>query len=252
MAEPYNRQTFKDYVFRRLGYPVLQINVSEEQAQDRIDDALDYFRDFHYFGTEKFYYVHTLTQEEIDNKEIQLPPNIASVVGVMDMAIGGSTSNFMSDKYQFLRSEFFGLATSVNYSLIPYYVAMTRIADLEFLLSMTPSVNYDEGSGTVSLVGFNESLFTVGNKIIFETLAYVTPGNNSPKIWNDRWLKRYATALMKRQWAENLKLYSNIPLVGGITLDAQSMFQEAQEELQLLEDQLKNMGLLTSVLDQVG
>lgn len=250
MSEPLNRAQFKAYIFRRLGYPVIQVNVEDEQAEDRIDDALAFFSDYHPLGSEKTLYVHTLTEDDVATKSITLPENIMAVTGLVPpTAFVGN--NFMSDRYQFLRQEFFNITQNVSTSLIPYYAAMTRISDIDFLFNMSPSFRFNKHKNKIEIIGGDTNrIFIVGQKIIFETQAIIDSKTYSD-IWKDRWLKKYATALMKRQWAENLKLYSGVPLLGGITLDANSMYQEAIEELNILEDKLITSGS-APVLDEIG
>lgn len=249
MAEPTNRAEFKAYIFRRLGYPVIQVNVEDEQAEDRIDDALAFFSDYHPLGSEKTLYVHTITADDVATKTITLPENIMAITGLVPpTAFVGN--NFMSDRYQFLRQEFFNITQNVSSSLIPYYAAMTRISDIDFLFNVHPSYRFNKHKNKIEIIGDTSSIFTVGNKLILETQA-VIDAKIYADIWKDRWLKKYATALMKRQWAENLKLYSGVPLLGGITLDANSMYQESIEELTTLEDKLITSGS-APVLDEIG
>src|SRR5690349_20083157 len=153
MAEPTNRQEFKAYIFRRLGYPVIQVNVSDEQADDRIDDALAFYGDYYPLGSERSLYVHTITQEDIDNKAITIPDNITSISGMLPQDTYGGYGNFMSDRYQFLRNEFFGFIHNISYSIIPYFVAMTRISDLEFLFTIQPSFRFNLHKKQVELIG---------------------------------------------------------------------------------------------------
>jgi hypothetical protein len=250
MAEPRSKAEFKAYIFRRLGWPVIQVNVENEQAMDRIDDALAFYRDYHYLGSEKSLYIHTITQEDIDTGKIHLPETIMTVSNILP-PVGYFDSSWMSDRYQYLRDEFYNMNHNVSYTLIPYYVAMTRLADINFLFNTTPSIRFSKITNTVEIYGAaGQQIMVLGNKIIFETEAFLDP-NQYASIWQDRWLKRYATALMKRQWAENLKLYSNIPLLNGVTLDAQTMYSEAIDEIDKLEEKLISTGNFP-VLDEIA
>lgn len=247
--EPFNRQTFKEYIFRRLGYPVIQINVDDEQAEDRIDDALAFYQDYYPLGSERSLYVHEVTEEDVQNGYLTIPENITSVMGFLPAT--SFAGNFMSDHFQLLRTEYMRLDRNVSYSLIPYYVAMTRLADIEFLFgSNSISFNFNKYKRRVEIQGSNNNLLKVGNKIVMEVQAYIDP-NQYSDVWKDRWLKQYATALMKRQWAENLKLFSGVQLIGGVTLDAQTMYQEANDEINTLQEKLIQSGMLFP-LDQIA
>lgn len=251
MAEPTNIEEFKAYIFRRLGWPVIQVNVDDEQATDRIMDALAFYQDYHYLGSEKSYYIHTVTAQDVINGYITLPETVLSVYNILPSSVNSLYGgNWMTHEWQYMRDEFFRLDSDVGSSLIPYYVAMMRIADLDFLFGYTPSFTFNKHKNRIYLSGDLKNWLVEGNKLAFETQAVVNPQEYSD-IWKDRWLKKYATALMKRQWAENLKLYSNVPLLNGITLDAQTMFQEAVEELTNMEEKLITSGNFP-VLDQIG
>jgi hypothetical protein len=238
MAEPTSRAEFKAYIFRRLGYPVLQINVADEQVEDRIDDALDFYQDYHYLGSEKSIYIHTVTADEVANKKITLPETIMTVSNVLPQGFSvGNSNNFMSDRWQFLANEFWALNYGISYSTIPYYVAMVRMAELDWLFNMSPSITFNKHKNEIVFTGDTSTFLVEGYKIALDTQSIIDP-NVYADVWKDRWLKRYATALVKKQWAENLKLFSGAPLVGGMTLDWATLYQEAVDEIQTLEEKV--------------
>lgn len=246
MAEPQTREQFKEYIMRRLGAPVQQINVDEDQVEDRIDDALAFFKDYHYLGSEKSYYVHTITQENITTKTIELPPSVIAVTAVLPAGAGGG-NNFMSDQYQLSRDTYSQL-NSLSSSMIPYHVAMTRLAEIDFWFSMTPSINFNKHKNLVTFNNTNS--FSVGDKFVMEVQSVVDPAVYK-KIWSDRWLKNYATALVKRQWGENLKPFAGVQLLGGINLDGASIYGEADSEISNLEEKMISSNSY-AVLDEIG
>jgi len=246
MAEPLNRSQFKEYILRRLGAPVQQINVDDDQVEDRIDDALAFYQDYHHLGSQRSVYTHALTQQDINNGYISLPNHITSVLGFLPL--GGNTSrNFMSDEYQVMRTTFNDLSSSYSYSLIPYYAALNRMADLDYWFGLTRSFTFNRNSSTVT---FSTSGLNVGDKVAFEVQAATDP-NTYNRIWSDRWLKMYATALVKKQWGENLKPFGGIQLLGGITLDGKTIYDEAVEDLRTLEEKMISMNS-SIILDEIG
>ncbi len=128
MAVPTTRKLFKDYCLRRLGYPVIDINVDDGQVDDRIDDALAYYRDFHFDGTEHIYLSYKITQTDVDNKFITLPDNINYVIRIFDIGRASSVSNLFNVRYQIHLNDLFDF-TSTTY--VPYVMGMRHIEELE-------------------------------------------------------------------------------------------------------------------------
>lgn len=246
MAVPTNRQEFKEYCLRRLGHPVIEINVDDDQIEDRIDDALRYWWDYHFDGSEKVYYKHQITQTDVDNKYIILPENIIGAVRFFNIGDALNTNNMFNIRYQIALNDLYTL-TSV--SMIPYYMAMTHIQFLEYMLVGQQPIRYNRHMNRIYLDMDWEKL-NVGSFLIVEAYEVVNP-EVFQDAWKDRWLMQYATALIKRQWGSNLKKYQGMTLPGGIQFNGQQIYNEAEQEIQQLErDMIINYSL--PVTDMIG
>lgn len=241
------RQQFKGYVLRRLGSPVIDINVDDEQVEDRIDDALAKFRDYHYDGTEHVYYPHILTATDITNKYITLPENMIGVTRVFDINDSYSATNLFNVRYQLHLNELFNV-TSV--SVQPYVAAMQHIAFLEEVFVGKKPIRYNRHMDRLYIdMSWSEDV-VAGQYIIIDGYRTIDP-ETYPDVWDDPWLKKYSTALVKRQWGENLKKFEGMQLPGGVTFNGQKIWEEAIEEINKLEDEVI-MDYSLPVTDMIG
>lgn len=241
------RQQFKGYVLRRLGSPVIDINVDDEQVEDRIDDALAKFRDYHYDGTEHVYYPHILTATDITNKYITLPENMIGVTRVFDINDSYSATNLFNVRYQLHLNELFNV-TSV--SVQPYVAAMQHIAFLEEVFVGKKPIRYNRHMDRLYIdMSWSEDV-VAGQYIIIDGYRTIDP-ETYPDVWDDPWLKKYSAALVKRQWGENLKKFEGMQLPGGVTFNGQKIWEEAIEEINKLEEEVI-MGYSLPVTDMIG
>ena len=241
------RQLFKGYVLRRLGSPVIDINVDDEQVEDRIDDALAKFRDYHYDGTEHVYYPHILTATDITNKYITLPENMIGVTRVFDINDSYSATNLFNVRYQLHLNELFNV-TSV--SVQPYVAAMQHIAFLEEVFVGKKPIRYNRHMDRLYIdMSWSEDV-VAGQYIIIDGYRTIDP-ETYPDVWDDPWLKKYSAALVKRQWGENLKKFEGMQLPGGVTFNGQKIWEEAIEEINKLEEEVI-MGYSLPVTDMIG
>ena len=241
------RQQFKGYVLRRLGSPVIDINVDDEQVEDRIDDALAKFRDYHYDGTEHVYYPHILTATDITNKYITLPENMLGVTRVFDINDSYSATNLFNVRYQLHLNELFNV-TSV--SVQPYVAAMQHIAFLEEVFVGKKPIRYNRHMDRLYIdMSWSEDV-VAGQYIIIDGYRTIDP-ETYPDVWDDPWLKKYSAALVKRQWGENLKKFEGMQLPGGVTFNGQKIWEEAIEEINKLEEEVI-MGFSLPVTDMIG
>jgi hypothetical protein len=240
MAVPASRDEFKNYCLRALGAPVLQINVQDSddfqnQIDDRIDDALNFFADFHYDGTEVQYYAYALTQTDIDNTYITLPDNFIGAVRIFKIDMGMSTNNIFSLHYQIMLNDLHQL-TSV--SMVPYYMAMQRLEFLEDMLVGEKPIRYNRLNNKLHI---DMSWDGVNPGVIIMVEAYsVIDQTTCTKLWGDRWLQKYAVALLKQQWGQNTSKYGVVQLPGGATFNGKQLHDEATIEVERLEKQLKS------------
>ena len=312
MAKPTTRALFKDYCLRRLGHPVIEINVDDDQVEDRIDDALQFFYDYHFDGCEKIYMKHQFTQEDIDRRWIYCPDPIIFVHSVLPFDDSNSSVNMFDLRYQLRLHDLYDF-TSVSY--VSYEITMQHIRTLNLLFSGTPQFRFNRHQNklfldidwardaqlgkyviiecyrkldpaTITLTGTvtgNTSSNTLtGTSTTFDQEIiendFITLGDgqevqvrkiNSPTeiviaantlsanvtntsmtksgisdVWDDRFLKQYATAKIKYQWGSNLSKFAGVQLPGGVTLDGPRIMEEAQREIDKIEEEMQSYNVL--------
>lgn len=233
----YSRQELMKYCLRALGAPVVEINVDEDQLEDRMDEAIEYFRQYHYDGIEKVYLKHRITQEDIANRYITLPDHIYGVTRVFPIASGTSTSKSIFDlQYQLRLNDLYDLTST---SIIYYTQVMSHLALLDMTLNGHPIYRFNRLRGQLHIEASWETEMAEGTYILVECYRALDP-NEATKMYNDLWLKHYTTALFKKAWATNLKKFSGMQLPGGVTIDGDKLYAEAVDEIKELEDDLMN------------
>lgn len=246
MANPSSRAEFKENCLRRLGKPVIEINVDDDQVEDRIDEALAYYWDYHFDGTEKIYYKHQVTANNIADKYITLPENIIGAVNIFDIGNALNTNNLFNIRYQIALNDLYTL-TSV--SLVPYYMALQHIRLIEEILVGRQPIRYNRHRNILH-IDMDWNKVTEGQYIIVEAYQVVDP-NTYTDVWKDRWLLQYCTAIIKRQWGNNMKKFSGMQLPGGLTFNGQQIYDESIEEINRLEAEMINSYSLP-VSDMIG
>ncbi len=247
MATPSTRTQFKDYCLRRLGWPVLQINVDDDQVEDRIDESIRYYWDYHFDGSEKTYYKYQITSDDITNRYITLPENIIGVVSVFQISDPAITSDDLFNiRYQIALND---LYTLTNVSLVPYYQVMEHIALLQELLVGRQPIRYTRHRDRLH-IDANWSVFTPGQFLIVEAYEIVDPATWSD-AWGDRWLQNYTTAKIKYQWGTNLTKFTGMNLPGGVQFNGERILTDAQAEIEKMENEMINSYSLP-VTDMIG
>lgn len=234
MATPTDRTTFRDYCMRRLGNGVINIEISQDQADDRIDDALQMYLDYHYDGTEKAYYKYKVTQDDIDNKFITLPENIIGVSGIFPLGTWTAMNSIFSFQYQYALNNIFDLTST---ELAPYFMAMQYLQMIEQVLVGQQRLRFNRNNNKC-FIDMDWSRVTTDYYLMIECYQVIDP-DEYPNVWNDRWLKEYATTLMRYQWAGNLGKFKDQTLPGGMKFNAADIFAEAVREKKRLEDELE-------------
>lgn len=237
MAKPTDRVSFGEYCLRSLGKPVININVAPEQVLDRIDEALQVYSEKHYDATEKEWVGYRVTADDIAKGYITLPSDILVVdqlVGMDDLVQNYAQDEDFGYRYQIVMGSF-----SPFRSLDPlsYYMNMTYIGLINDLINTTPTFIYTRHMNKLS-IAHNFRDFRVGN-IVAVHVHRVIDADKNPYVWTDKWLKSYATALIKRQWGLNMKKHGEVQLLGGVTVNGQQYFDEATLEIEKLEEQLE-------------
>lgn len=246
MANANSRATFIETCLRRLGKPTINIEVTDEQLDDRVDEALAYYWDYHFDGTEKMYYKHQIDANTVTNEYITLPDNIIGAVNIFDINDALNTSNMFNIRYQIALNDLYTL-TSV--SMVPYFMALQHVQLLGDLLIGKQPLRYNRHRNRIH-IDTDWNLLNVGEYLIIEAYQVVDP-DTFTDVWKDRWLNRYATALIKRQWGNNLKKYQGMPLPGGMTVNGQQIYDEAEQEIAKLEEEMI-VSYSLPVTDMVG
>lgn len=230
------RQQLIDYCLRRLGSPVININVDEMQLEDRIDDAIQFFQEYHFDGVEQLHLPHQITQQDYDNKYIAIPPAVISVTGVVPTTMsGGSNMNPFDLQYQMRLNQFNNFS---NMSIIQYDMMQSYLSLLRFEFQVNPRIQFNRHQQQLHLNLDWDREISIGDYLIIECYRVLDPVT-FPAIWDDRFLKFYATALIKRQWGSNLKKFQGVQLPGGVTLDGNAIYSEADAEAQKIEEEMQ-------------
>lgn len=236
MAYINTTQEFHNYCLRRLGMPVISINVAPEQVEERVEDALQVFREKHFDGLEKEWVGYTLVQNDIDNGFITLPIDIHIVDKIIPMSSLNNSygsDGIFSNKYQYqlkTMSPFKSLDT------LSYYLAMTNLGEVDNLINTTERFEFVKHKNKLTVYNGFDSM-SVGDVICIHVYKYIDPKTN-PSVYNDKWFKQYATAMVKQQWGSNMKKHGEVQLLGGMTVNGQQIFDEATAELEKLEQEL--------------
>jgi len=246
MATVQTRQQFADYCLRRLGAPVIEINVDPEQVSDRIDDAIQYWQDYHYDGVQKFYYIKAIQQQDIHNMYLDLTDaednannalQILGVTRIFPLSDSQASINMFDLRYQLRLNELYDF-TSASY--INYTLTMQHLRSLELLFTGEVPIRFNRHMQRLYIDwAWGASECPVGQTVIAECYANINP-DVYPQVWEDRWLKEYATQLIKRTWGENMKKFGGLQLPGGVTLNGKETYDEAVSEIQRLEQEIQD------------
>lgn len=316
MSVPKTRQEFGKYCLRSLGHPVIEINVSDEQIDDRIDEALEFYYDFHMDGTDKQYWRHQLAANNFGGRIynlkvedggtlysntdtlvfssnngvgsgavgvlttdangtivsatlsangngsgyflepsvsvdtstgsgasitpvmggfIPLPDNVIGTINIFNLVSTYSTASMFNIRYQMALND---LYTLTNVNLVPYYMARQHITLIEEILMGQTPLRYNRHHNRI-YIDTDWDLVNEGDWVVVEAYSVIDP-EKYPRVWSDKWLQAYATAAIKRQWGNNLKKFQGIPMPGGVLFSGQQIYDEANQELQMLKQELVN------------
>ncbi len=271
MAQPSSRQTFVDYCKRQLGAPVLEINVADEQIDDLVDDALQYFQERHFDGVFPTLLKYKFTQADIDrgrakggpnspvgiastsatsvidgasvqfdfeenSNYLKVPDDIIGITKVFQFEGSNSVSSGMfSIKYQlFLNDIYFWGSTE----LLTYAMTKRYLEDIDFLLSTQKQIRFNQRMNRLYL-DIDWSSVSPNNHLVIDCYRGMNPDTHT-KVWNDSFLKRYAVQLIKRQWGQNMIKFQGMKLPGGVELNGRQMYDDAEKELQIIREQMSN------------
>ena len=283
MAQPSTRGELIDYCKRKLGAPVLEINVADEQIEDLIDDAVQFFQERHFDGVYQTYMKYKLTQEDIDRGKssktgvgivtttatapvssgiattavnfdfeeasnyLQVPPEVLGVTKIFHFDGSNTiTNNMFSVKYQlFLNDVYYWGSTE----LLSYAMTKTYLEDINFLLTTEKQIRFNKRQDRLYL-DIDYSSVNVGDYLVIDCFRLLNPSDYG-RVWNDSFLKPYATALIKKQWGQNLLKFQGVKLPGGVELNGREIYEDAEKDIEKIRENMSNTYELPP-LDMIG
>lgn len=252
MAKPTSREHLKEYALRKLGAPVVEINVDDSQLEDRIDDALQMFAEYHFDGVQRAFYKYKITSDDISKgyintdsivvndgaigPELEAGDQIISITRIFEFSESG-TSNIFSVPYQLALNDVYGIRNPG--SLTHYTMTMQHIEMIQDYLDPEKMVRFSRVTNRLYIdTNWTEDL-VADNHVIIECYVALSP-ETYPEIYNDILLKRYVCASFKQQWGTNLSKYQNVTLPGGLSYNGTDIYSQATEEMTRIEDELQN------------
>jgi len=238
MALPSSRQELVDYCLRKLGAPVIEINIDDDQISDRVDDAVQYYREYHSDAVIRTYVKHQITTANATNKYIDIPDRYIFVSRIFPMTNNSSSSSGMwSARYQMHLNDVYDLQYAgalVNYEMTRQFLEM-----LDMTLNGVPPVRFNRHMNRLYIdVDFANTIIP-GDWIIIDASTTIDPDQYTD-VYNDMFLKRYTTALIKKQWGANLIKFEGIQLPGGVTMNGRQLWDDANAEIDKLEDEMES------------
>lgn len=281
MAQPSNRQELIDFCKRKLGAPVLEINIADEQAEDIIDDAIQFFQERHFDGVYPAFFKYKITQNDIDrgrsrggslsvgivtttatatidgatttfsyeenSNYLQIPPSVIGVNKVFHYdGSNNITNNMFSVKYQLFLNDIYYWGTT---EILTYAMVKTYLEDINFLLTTQKQIRFNKRQNRLYL-DVDWGNVKKDDYMIIDCYTVLNPDDYS-RVWNDSFLKQYVTILFKKQWGQNLIKFQGVKLPGGVELNGRQLYDDAQRELDILMEKMSNTYELPP-LDMIG
>ena len=271
MAQPSTRSELITYAKRQLGAPVLEINVADEQVEDLLDDAIQYFQERHFDGVYPTFLKYKITEDDIkrgrsrdgntDNVGIttqtatstidgqsvsfsfnetsnylQVPPDILGITKVFHFdGSNRMSSGMFSLKYQLFLNDIYYYGST---ELLSYAMTKTYLEDINFLLTTQKQIRFNKRQDRLYL-DIDWSSITDGEFLVIDCFRTLDP-NDYARVFNDSFLKRYFTALLKKQWGQNLIKFQGVKLPGGVELNGRQIYDDAMNDLQIIREQMSN------------
>ena len=271
MATPTSKATFKTYCKRALGFGVIDINVSDDQVDDRVDEALQYFSQYHYDGVEKMYLKYQITEADITrargnttttstdsvdssitgsfkegNNFIPMPSSVVSVVQIFNFD-EAQTNSMFDIRYQLRLNDLYDFSST---SIIHYQMTMQQLDMLSHILTGEVPIRFNQHQNRLYLDMAWEEV-TADEHLIIECYRKIDPDTYTD-IYDDMYLKRYATALIKRQWGANLSKFNGVATLGGVTMNGADIYSQSIEEINKLEEEIKEGAFSTPINYMIG
>ena len=263
MAQPSSRQGLIDYAKRQLGYPVLEINVADEQFQDLLDDAVQIFQERHFDGIERMYLKYKITDDDISRGRargageslgitttsatgagttfnfeentnfLQMPPSVVGVNNIFKIRSDTVYDGLFNIKYQLFLNDLYQFG---SIDLLQYSMVQTYLEDITFLLN--PDMRYRFNIRQDRLyIDADWASLTSGDYFIIDCFRILDP-EDFPRVWNDPFIKRYLTATSKKQWGQNLIKFQGVQLPGGVQLNGREIYEDGVRELEQLREKM--------------
>lgn len=276
MAKPASRQELKDYALRQLGAPVLEINVAEEQLDDRLDDALQYFNERHFDGVEKMFLKYKLTQEDIDrgrargggktvgivtttatspsgtvnweenSNYIQVPDSVIGIERIFKLDNRTISSNMFNVNYQLFLNDIYWFSST---ELLNYYVTKRYLEDIDWIVNPQRQIRFNKRQNRL-YIDMSWDTLIADQYLIIECYRILDP-NNFTKVYSDSFLKMYFTSLVKKQWGQNLIKFQGVKLPGGVELNGRQIYDDAVKELEVIRQRMMSE-YETAPFDMIG
>ena len=235
MAKPTTRATLQDYCLRNLGAPVIEINVDEDQLEDRTDEALQFYQEYHSDGVIREYLKHELTATDITNNYITVADSVTNVVRMLK--ITGTTGSSLFDMGYHMRLNDIFMLQGLGTQTQEYIQSQQKLSLIDHRLNSEEHIRFSRHMNRVHMdEGYGD--LGAGDYIVLEVMSIIDPGTYAD-VFNDLYLKKYLTALIKRQWGANLMKFQDFQLPGGITLNGRQIYEDAIEEIQGLEEECR-------------
>ena len=270
MAKPSTRQGLIDYCFRKLGAPVLEVNVDDDQVDDLLDDTIQYFQERNYEGVERMYLKYKITQDDIDRGKasgtsgvgivtttgtstnisglgtvtsnfyetsnfIQVPDSVIGVEKIFKFDTSSISGGMFSIKYQLFLNDLYYF-NAVN--LLQYSMTKRYLEDIDFLLTTEAQVRFNKRQDRLYLdIDYNS--LNAGDFIVIDCHRILDPSTYT-QLFNDSFMKRYLTSLIKRQWGQNLIKFKGVKLPGGIELNGREIYDDALRELEMIKQEMSS------------
>jgi hypothetical protein len=240
MANPTTRQGLIDYCLRRLGEPVIEINVDPDQLEDRVDEGIQYWQEFHSEATYRTYVSHLVGDSDVSNEYVDVSDDVLFVSKLFRISSSFNTSfNFFDIKYQMMLND---IADMQNFAGdLAYYDQLNQyLSLLDMKLNGEPQTTYSRKMNRLYLHGdFNDKDVQAGDYIVYEAFKTVDP-TAFGKVYNDMWLKEYTTELIKQQWGANLSKFEGMQMPGGVTLNGRQLYDDATTQIERLREKIRS------------
>ena len=257
MATPASRENLKQYALRALGKPVIEINVDDDQLEDRIDEALQYYAQYHYDGIRRTYLKYQYTQADKDrilgnssetatknsvsttwsegNNFLIVPETVISVINIFPFSDKGNL-NLFDVRYQLRLNDLYDFSST---SIINYDLVLRHLDFLDHILVGEKPLRFNQHDNRLYIdMDWSEDL-QVGEYLVIEAYRKLDPTVYTD-VFNDIYLKRYVTALFKKQWGANLSKFNGVTMIGGVTLNGQQIYSEALTDIEKLEQEIRS------------